>query len=116
MKWGGLVPPWESSPIFGSPSAGGASGDIGAVLVCAHARPVGGDQSVNTKVGASVGVCLVPALGNVGGDPDCLASLEIGCLREKRHGSVWFELMPVWSQMVPLSMVLLIRNPDGSKD
>ena len=88
MEWGGIAAPVWSSPIFGSPSAGGASGPIGAVLVGAHARPVGADQSVNSKVGASVGVRLVPALGNVCGDPDCLASLEIGCLREKCHGSV----------------------------
>jgi hypothetical protein len=74
-----------SPPILGSPPGDGAGGDIGAVLVGAHACPVGSNQSVNTKVDASVGVCLLPALGNVCGDPDGLTSLEIGCLGEKCH-------------------------------
>jgi hypothetical protein len=73
-----------SPPILGSPPGDGASGDIGAVLVGAHACPVGSDQSINTKVGAIVRIDLLTR-GSVGANPYSLTGLKIGCLREERH-------------------------------
>ena len=69
----------ESTPLGGS--------NVVAEGMCCHACQIGGAQSIDGKVGAGVGVCLILTLCHVGANPYGLAGLEIRCLGEECHGS-----------------------------